>query len=143
MPEIKWQWVFQQLTDKKASKAAGDAAIELLKVWENLKLTSANKKEAVEIFTKLSMNQPLVVPADENEFWIQARPGDIKVGDEMMVLPNAYEEPELATIHNGRRGKVVRISYGDIILKYTDGKEPAVEGAHHSPWRLQKLVNRS
>ena len=141
MPQFQWAWVFQQLTDKKATKAAGDAAIELLKSFEKIKGLEENQvKEVVELFSKLAVGTPLVLPLEENEVWVLARPGAIKVGDTMMVLPDAYENPELAPIHNGRRGRVVRISYGDIILKYTDGKEPSVDGAHHSPHMLQKLV---
>lgn len=140
MSETNWQWVYQQLTDKKATKASGDAAIELLKTIENIELTDSQTREAVELFSKLAVGEPLVLPIEEDEVWVPARAGAIKVGDEMMVMADAYDNPELATIHNGRRGKVVRISYGDIILKYTDGKQPAIDGAHHAPYKLKKLV---
>lgn len=141
MPQFQWQWVFQQLTEKKATKAAGDAAIELLKSLEKIKgLEDSQVKEAIDLFKKLAVGEPLVLPTKENEHWVPARAGAIKVGDTMMVLPDAYDNPELAVIHNGRRGRVVRISYGDIILKYTDGKEPSIDGAHHAPHKLQKLV---
>ena len=86
------------------------------------------------------MNIAIVDPTSTSEVWVPARPGAIKVGDTMMVLPNAYDNPELAPLHNGRRGRVVRISYGNIVLTYTDGKQPEISMAHHSPYKLQKLV---
>ena len=140
MSKYNFDWVYQQLTEKKATRGAGDAAIKLLQTLEAIHLNEKQTKETVELFSKLAVNQPLVIPVEENEVWEPARPGAIKVGDTMMVLPNAYDVPELAVMHNGRRGKVVRISYGDIIIKYTDGKSPAIDGAHHSPNKLQKLV---
>lgn len=140
MSKQNWQWIYQQLTDKKATKASGDAAIELLKKLESIDLTDSQSREAVDLFSKLAVGESLVLPVEENEVWVPARAGAIKVGDEMMVMSDAYDNPDLAVLHNGRRGKVVRISYGDIILKYTDGKLPAIDGAHHAPYRLKKLV---
>ena len=43
-------------------------------------------------------------------------------------------------LHNGRRGVVVGVRYGDVIVKMTDGKEPALEGAHYPPQKLEKLI---
>lgn len=140
MPNIDKKWVAEQLTLNKTKKASGDAVLKLLETWENINLTPEQAKEAVAIFNKLSLNEPIHIPLKKDEVWVEARPGDIVVGDEMLVKPNAYEHPEVALIHNGRRGRVVAIRYGDIIVKYTDGKTPEVDNAHHSPYSLLKLV---
>lgn len=142
MPAFKWEWVYAQLSEKKPTQVAGDAAVNLMKVWSEIKLNPQQSKETVELFSKLALGEPLVIPIEEDEQWVLARPGAISVGDEMMVLPDAYDNPELAVIHNGRRGRVVRISYGNIVLKYTDGKEPYVDSSHHSPHKLLKRVNQ-
>ena len=140
MPEVSRQWVASQLEQAKVTKQVGDSVIALMKVWETLDIKDKNAKTVVEIFSKLATNTAVVENAAEDEVWVPARPGAIKVGDTMMVLPDAYDHPELAPVHNGRRGRVVRISYGNIVLAYTDGKEPQISMAHHSPFKLKKLV---
>lgn len=141
MSGYNWQWVFAQLQEKKATKVAGDATIELLKTWIGMNLTPKQAKETVDMFSKLALGQPLTVSVEKDEQWVEARPGAIKVGDEMMVKQDAYDNGDLAQMHNGRRGRVVRISYGNIILKYTDGREPYLDSAHHSPYKLMKKVS--
>jgi hypothetical protein len=141
MPELNKDWVVSQLQDAKVPKQVGDAVISLINHWENIKINDKNAKQAIEIFSKLSLNTALTETNSNSEVWVPARPGAIKVGDIMMVLPDAYDHPELAPMHNGRRGRVVRISYGNIVLTYIDGKLPEVGMAHHSPHHLQKLVS--
>ena len=63
----------------------------------------------------------------------------IVVADEVRVKWNAFDG-EMGKLHNGRRGKVVSIRYGDIIVKTTDGKEPVLEGFHYTPQQLEKRV---
>jgi hypothetical protein len=140
MPKINKEWVAEQLTHNKTIKASGDAVLKLLDTWNSLELTPKQAKDAVMAFSKLSLGEPIYVPTVKNEIWIEARPGDIVVGDEMLVKTNAYDNPDLAVIHNGRRGKVVAIRYGNIIIKYTDDKKPEINDAHHSPYTLLKLV---
>jgi hypothetical protein len=141
MPKVEMSWVLQQLTEKKTKKASGDAAIKLLDLWNTLELTEEQAKATVECFSKLSLGEPLVVPVKEDEVWIEARPGNIVVGEEVIVKPNAYTNQDLSIIHNGRRGKVVAVRYGDIIVKYTDGKNPEINDSHHSPHSLLKLLS--
>lgn len=141
MPKVEMSWVLQQLTEKKTKKASGDATIKLLELWNTLELTEEQSKEAVDCFSKLSLGEPLVIPIKKDEVWIEVRPGNIVVGEEVLVKPNAYTNQDLSTIHNGRRGKVVAVRYGDIIVKYTDGKSPEINDAHHSPYSLLKLMS--
>jgi hypothetical protein len=44
-------------------------------------------------------------------------------------------------MHNGRRGRVVAVRYGDVIFNSTDNKKPLLEGAHYPPNFLEKLAN--
>jgi PHP family Zn ribbon phosphoesterase len=74
-----------------------------------------------------------------NEIWEPGMPGFIRVGDEVRVLANAFEG-ELGQLHNGRRGRVVAVRSGDVIVKTTDGREPVLDGSHYSPYKVEKLV---
>ena len=63
----------------------------------------------------------------------------VLVGDEVRVKSNAYDG-DTGVMHNGRRGKVVAVRYGDIIFKSNDNKEPVLDGTHYTPYQLQKRV---
>jgi hypothetical protein len=141
MPEVNFDWVKQQLEEVKAKVGSGNAVINLLETWaKETKLSPNLAKEAVEIFSKLALNEALTTPqADKNEVWVPARAGDLVVGDEVRVATNAFKD-STGAIHNGRRGKIIAIRYGDIIFKSTDGKQPDLEGVHYSPERLEKRI---
>jgi hypothetical protein len=70
---------------------------------------------------------------------VPAQAGFLVVADEVRVKWNAFDGDK-GKIHNGRRGKIVSIRYGDIIVKTTDGKEPVLEGFHYTPQQLEKRV---
>jgi hypothetical protein len=92
------------------------------------------------MFSKLALGTVLVQPeVASNEVWIPALPGQLVVGDEVRVLANAFSD-SVGVSHNGRRGRVVAIRYGDVIFKSTDGKEPVLEGTHYSPYKLEKRI---
>lgn len=140
MPNIDKKWAIQQLSDSNTPVNVGGIVLEMLEYWNSTKTNNMDtQKKVIETFSKLALGIPVHIPKEEDEVWIPARPGAIKVGDEVLVLPNAYEG-ELAVIHNGRRGRVVAIRYGDIIVNSTDNKEPALVGTHYPPSLLQKLV---
>lgn len=140
MPHIDKQWVVQQLSDSKVPVQIGNVVMELIEHLNTKKITKPEHQQQVaEIFSKLSVGVPIYIVKEEDEVWVPARPGAIRVGDEVLVLSDAYQG-ELALIHNGRRGKVVAIRYGDIIVNSTDNKEPKLVGTHYPPTILQKLV---
>lgn len=139
MPSIDEQWVRSQFEAAKVKVAPGKAVLALLKTWEGLDLNEKQAKEAVEIFSKVALNYALVAPSAKDEAWEPLRPGFITVGDEVRVVSDAFDG-ELGRLHNGRRGRVVAVRYGDVIFKSTDGKNPVIEGAHYSPYKLEKLV---
>jgi hypothetical protein len=141
MPEVNYEWVKQQLQDAKVKVGSGNAILKLLETWESFeKLTPGLAKETVEIFSRLAMSRPAVDPKDPvDEVWIPLQPGQIVVGDEVRVLSDAFTDKS-GVMHNGRRGKVAAIRYGDVIFNSTDGKEPELKGVHYSPYKLEKRV---
>jgi transcription antitermination factor NusG len=141
MPEVNYDWVNQQMAEAKVKIGSGKAVMELLRVWETMeKLTPGLAKEAVAVFSKLALNKPILEPVEEPDaVWVPAQPGQIKVGDEVRVLSDAFDD-KAGVMHNGRRGKVIAVRYGDVIFKSIDGKTPELEGVHYSPYKLEKRV---
>jgi hypothetical protein len=133
-----YDWVKQQLGKARVTQTSGDAVLKLLEYWDTLSIPEAAHKETLETFRELALSHALVPEADE-EVWVQAQPGFVQKGDEVRILPNAFEG-EAGKIHNGRRGKVVAVRYGDIIVRSTDGLEPFLDGTHYPPYKLQKRV---
>ena len=138
MPEVNNEWIREQMQEAKVKVGVGNALLKLLESWEKLTLTDKNAKEVVGLFSKLALGHSLVQEAAD-EVWADAQPGFITVGDEVRVKHDAYDG-STGAMHNGRRGKVVGVRYGDIIFKSTDGKEPVLDGSHYSPYQLQKRV---
>jgi hypothetical protein len=141
MPEVNHEWVAQQLQDAKVRVGSGKAIIALLNTWESIGDISENiSKETIEIFSRLALGKTAKEPKEvSDEVWIPALPGQIKVGDEVRVLTDAFSDSTGVT-HNGRRGKVTAVRYGDVIFKSTDGKAPELNGVHYSPYKLEKRI---
>lgn len=138
MPEVNNEWVRAQMQEGKVKVGVGNALLKLLESWEKLTLTDKNAKEVVALFSQLALGHSLTQEAPD-EVWADAQPGFILVGDEVRVKSDAYDG-STGAMHNGRRGKVVGVRYGDIIFKSTDDKEPVLDGSHYSPYQLQKRV---
>lgn len=138
MPNIDEDWVKQQFQASKVRVGVGNSVLKLLSAWSEMKLSEAAAKEAVEIFSKLALNHSLVEP-NTNETWVPAQPGFIKVGDDVRVMSNAFSD-DTGRIHNGRRGKVVAVRYGDVIFRSNDDKQPFLDGVHYSPYKLEKRM---
>lgn len=141
MTELDMNWVKEQLTQNKTKKTTGDAVIALLETWKNLKRPKKTdfSKEVLDIFSKLSLGHALVIE-DKNEKWIQVTAGAIKVSEIVRVKFNAFDEESGKHLLNGRRGKVVGVRYGDIIIKSDDKRLPVLDGLHLRPEDLEKLV---
>ena len=145
MPEVDMNWVKQQLTENKTKRVVGDTVIKLLNTWTEVKGTDpdpekdqANLSQVIELFSKIALGHA-IVKENKNENWLPAQAGSLVVADDVRVKWNAFDG-EKGKIHNGRRGKIVSIRYGDIIMKTTDGKEPVLEGFHYTPQQLEKRV---
>lgn len=143
MPELNNEWVQEQLEAAKVKVGSGKAVLKLLETWQELpKLSPAIVSEILEVFPKLVLGQPLILEeSDDDYYYVDVQPGNIKVGDNVRVKADAFTE-KLGTIHNGRRGTVVGIRYGDIIVNDTDGKTPPLKGVHYSPYKLEKRVRK-
>lgn len=135
---LDMNWVKAQLQAAKVRKPVGDATIKLLELFDSFDLTDEQKAKVVEMVSKLALGHTFVKEI-KNELWLPVRPGDIKTADEVRVRSDAYQG-DLGVIHNGRRGRVVAVRYGDVIIKTTDGKSPELDGAHYPPQMLEKLV---
>lgn len=131
-------WAKSQLEQFKVNPETGISVVKLLEFWKTLDHSNQSDEKILEIFSKLARSIALI-QSSGNEIWEEARPGFLKVGDEVRVKADAYDG-ELGTIHNGRRGRIVGVRYGDIIIKTTDNKTPTLDGAHYSPHKLEKLI---
>jgi hypothetical protein len=142
MPEVNYEWVKQQLQEAKVKVGSGNAVMKLLQTWETMETLSPGlAKEAAEVFSKLAINRSIIEPKeDPNEAWVPAQPGQIKVGDDVRVLADAFSD-STGVLHNGRRGKVIAVRYGDVIINSTDNQTPELKGVHYSPYKLEKKVN--
>lgn len=139
MPELDMGWVKAQLQAAKVRKPVGDATLKLVELFDSFEnLTPEFKNQTIEMFSKLALGH-IIIKENKNENWVPVRPGDIRVTETVRVRADAFDG-ELGMVHNGRRGVVVGVRYGDVIIKSTDGKEPLLEGAHYPPQKLEKLI---
>jgi hypothetical protein len=144
MVDTNTEWVKQQLTQNKTKKAVGDSVLKLLATWDEVKKKNEasktiNPQDIVDIFSKLAMGHALI-QENKNEKWTKAQIGQIKVADTVRVLFNAFDESTGKSSLNGRRGRIVAVRSGDIIIKTDDGKLPVLDGIHVRPEFLEKLI---
>jgi hypothetical protein len=144
MPELNREWVLEQLEQAKVKVASANTILKLLETWEGLpKLSAPVVKEVLEVLPRLILGQVVVEEESDDDYtWVDLQPGSIAVGDVVRVKADAFTE-KLGTIHNGRRGGVVGVRYGDVIFKDTDSKAPVLNGVHYSPYKLEKRVKKA
>lgn len=138
MANIDMDWVKKQLQAAKVRKPVGDATMKLIELLDEIELSDEHREKTVEMFSLLARGH-VFLKENKNEKWVPVRPGDIRVTEQVRVRADAFGG-ELGTIHNGRRGVVVGVRYGDVIIKSTDDKQPVLDGAHYPPDKLEKLV---
>jgi len=139
MSEIDMDWVREQMTLGQVKQSAGTSILRLFEVWNTMNHTEKSAKEAIEVFSKLALGQPIFFEEDDEDgYWMPAQPGAIVVTDKVRVKRDRYTG-ELGVTHNGRVCKVVGVRYGDIIVKSIDGKNPILDGTHYSPHDLEKF----
>jgi len=138
MPNIDQEWAREQFIAGKTKVVVGKAVLRMLDTWATIELKPEHAKEAIEVLSKLALNHALVKPS-KDEVWAPAQAGFINVGDEVRVMANAFND-DTGRIHNGRRGNVVAVRYGDVIIRTNDDKEPFLDGVHYSPYKLEKRV---
>jgi hypothetical protein len=138
MGDLDMNWVKSQLQAAKVRKPVGDATLKLVELIESLDLTVEHRDKVIEMFSVLAKGHIFIKEA-KNENWIPVQPGFIKMADVVRVRADAFDG-DLGALHNGRRGVVVGVRYGDVIIKSTDDKQPVLDGAHYPPQKLEKLV---
>jgi len=84
-----------------------------------------------------------VAPVDpvHEHHWRPARIGQIRPGDKVRVMRDAFDSAELGRIHNGRVCEVLEVKDGDVICRSTDGRSPVLNGAHYAPYLLEEWSN--
>lgn len=138
--QINYEWALQQMQDTKVKNAEGQIVLKLLKLWESIESPDPTvTKNALEIFSAIAQGHSLH-PESSNETWVELQPGNIRVADEVRVKHNAFPG-ETGEFHNGRRGKVVAVRYGDVIFRSIDGRDPFLDGVHYAPSALEKRVS--
>jgi hypothetical protein len=136
--KINIDWVKSQFAESKIRVNVGKAVLNLLDTWESIPLEGEPARKALEVFSTLALGHALV-NVSKDELWIDAGPGQLKVGDYVRVHHDAFDG-STGEIHNGRRGVIIAIRSGDIIINSIDDKNPKLEGSHYSPFKLQKRV---
>lgn len=144
MPEINREWIVEQLQSAKVKVGSGKALLKLLDTWAEIpKLSDNMVEEILTVFPILARGYALQEEENEEDYiWINLQPGQISVGDVVRIKSDAFED-KLGPIHNGRRGTVVAVRYGDVIFSSTDGKSPSLDGTHYSPYKLEKRVRKN
>lgn len=132
-------WARSQMTEANYPQAIKTAVERLLEVWWRQNHTPETEETTLNVFDILARGHALVAPVAENERWVEAKLGRIGPRDYVRVKANAYRD-EVGMVHNLRRGRVIGIRYGDIIVKYEDGKHPPFDAVHHSPHSLEIRV---
>lgn len=144
MPEVNYEWVKQQLQAAKVKVGSGKAIIKLLEAWEEIpKLSDNMTEEVLIVFPQIARGYTIKEEENEDDYiWVPLQPGQIAVTDVVRVKADAYSD-KLGPIHNGRRGTVVAVRYGDVVFNDTDGKSPELKGVHYSPYKLEKRVRKA
>jgi len=140
--EEEWariEWENAQMKEARLPHDARAATRRLLNAWAAVTVPSGQVETALEAFSTLVRGKALVVPDRSDERWEIARPGRIHARDTVRVKRDAYSD-DAGRAHNGRRGRVVGVRYGDIIVCYEDGRQPPFEAVHHPPTKLEKLT---
>jgi hypothetical protein len=145
MPEINREWIIEQLAAAKVKVGSGKAIMKLLEAWEDIpKLSENMTEETLDVFSQLARGHVIKEEENDDDYtWIPLQPGQITVSDIVRVKANAYSDDKLGPIHNGRRGSVAAVRYGDVIFNSTDGKSPELKGVHYSPYKLEKRVRKA
>jgi hypothetical protein len=132
-------WARAQMTEANYPQEVKTAVERLLEVWYTQRHSGQTHDLTLDAFNKLAQGHAIVVADSGDETWVQLKPGNVVIRDQVRVKFDAYSG-EVGTHHNNRRGRVVAIRHGDIIVRYDDGKQPPGDGVHHSPYALEKRV---
>lgn len=136
--EINEEWVKAQFAEAKVKIGVGKAVLKMLETWKEIDMPADMAQQTLEILSKVGLGHS-IAPEKKDEVWIDARRGQLVVGEQVRVKNDAFSG-NLGATHNGRRGVITGIRSGDIIVKMNDGKLPEIDGGHYQPEALQKRV---
>lgn len=133
-------WAEGQIAAARVPIPVGKATLALLKAWGELSFPNESQQEqALKLFSTLARSEAVVEETEAK--WTPVQVGfQLVVGDTVRVRKDAFKEAAGRT-HNGRIGRVVAKRSGDIIVKTTDDRLPALDGAHYPPSALEKKVS--
>lgn len=134
------EWAVTQLQEAEVTQEISTSVLRLLEIWWTMNHRPDTRLRTLEIFNALAQGHSLKQAAPPvDEVWADARMGQLVVANQVRVKEDAYAG-DAGVQHNGRRGVVVAIRYGDIIVDYRDGKLPVGKGVHHPAIKLQLRV---
>jgi hypothetical protein len=137
-------WARQQLSAARVPEPTRTAILSVYDTWLNMMPDDVDEQQqALRIISQLVTGQSIEYHASDEtpENWQPVRLGNIRRGDYVRVMSNAYTG-DAGMCHNGRKGPVLRVTNGDVVIRYDDGLEPdpGILGSHHSPYKLEKRV---
>jgi len=140
------EWVKTQLEHSRVPIPVGTSVLKLIESWNECQgLDEQMVIKTIELFSDLAQGKAVYAPPPPPEFenaeFYDAVAGFIGVGDIVRVKKDAFTG-DAGVVHNSRVGRVVAVRFGDIIVKSIDGIEPEIDGAHYSPYHLQKMLQR-
>ena len=91
------------------------------------------------LFAPQNPKEEVLESAREQDQWRPALLGQIRPGDKVRVMRDAYHHEDLARIHNGRICEVLEVKDGDVICRSIDNREPVLSGAHYAPYKLEQM----
>lgn len=135
-------WAKQQVEAAEIPEGTAQALLSVYHTWLNMMPTEPDDApQALQVFNDLVNGHAIEYhkPGDTPEVWTAIRLGNVRRGDYVRVKRGAYSG-EAGECHNGRRGPVVRVTNGDVVVKYDDGLAPdfGIMGTHHPPYNLEK-----
>lgn len=136
--KVDTDWVLTQLAAVRARQGAGDAVLALLEVWGSLDLSPELATEAVDIFSAVALGHSLV-PENKDEVWVPAQAGQLQVGQTVRVKNSAFTGADHKL--NGRRGTIVAIRTGRIVMRSSDNVEPLLDGVHFRAEQLELKIS--
>jgi len=137
-------WARQQLAAAEVPDALATGILSVYDTWLNMMPADTDEQQqALKIINDLIMGKSISYtdPEATPEEWYEVRLGNIRRGDYVRVMSDAYTG-DAGMRHNGRRGPVLRVTNGDVIVRYDDGLSPdfGIMGSHHSPYKLEKRL---
>jgi len=134
-------WEDEQLDEARVSGENRDAVRRLLDAYRaGTGEYKVDRDLVVRTFTQLASGLPLVAQDEPDAVWRPiTQSGQVHSRDLVRVRLDAYTD-EAGRFHNGRHGRVIAVRYGDVVVRYEDGRQPPFDGVHHPPTALEKRI---